>query len=186
MSDYMAAQITIGGCLSRAIAQRLCKVITQTGVSLDWDEARFEPAVPEELISARRTIDGEWLLSLMDNEARYGSFVDLEDFLVKHEIPFDRQSDSGHGYDACLVTYRPEAGRIEWLANSQGQPAVPVAPIWDLEEELRVLARANASRFLLQQMLRQALANLADAVPARPTALRTFEIGKTVGLRKAA
>lgn len=188
MSDYLAAQLTIGGCISRALAPRLCKLITHAGLSLDWGEAPLEPASVEELLAARRTIDGDWLLQLADDDAPYGSFPDLEAFLMKHEIPFDRQTDAGHGYDACLVTYRPRTGKTEWLATSHGQPAVMASPLWELEAQLQALARTvlKAPRNVAHYQAQLALSSLRQCVPPRPAALPTFEIGKSVGLRKAA
>jgi hypothetical protein len=187
MSDYLAAQITLGGCISRALVPRLCKLIDQAGLMLDWEEP-FAPQSAEELLAARRTIDGEWLLQLSDDDAPYGAFCDLEAFLVKHEIPFDRQSDAGHGYDGRLVTYRPDTGLTPWLASSDGQPAVPAWPLWEALDALHSLSRqiSRSPRPILQDKLQRILSGLAEAVPVRPSALRTFEIGRTVGLRKAA
>lgn len=187
MSDYLAAQITLGGCISRALVPRLCKLIEQAGLMLDWEEP-FTPQSVEDLLAARRTIDGEWLLQLSDEDVPYGAFCDLEAFLVKHEVPFDRQSDTGHGYDGCLVTYRPETGVTQWLSSSQGQPAVAAWSLWNAMHDLHSLGRliSRAPRPILQDKLQRILSGLAEAVPARPSALRTFEIGKTVGLRKAA
>jgi hypothetical protein len=187
MSDYLAAQITIGGCISRALAPRLCKLICQTRLSLDWGEAPLEPASAEDLLAARRTIDGDWLLQLVDDDAPYGSFPDLEAFLIKYEIPFDRQTDSGHGYDGCLVTYRPDSGKTEWLVGDE-QPAVRVAPLWELETQLQALVRTilKAPRNVSHHQAQLALSSLRQCVPPRPAALPTFEIGKSIGLRKAA
>lgn len=187
MSDYLAAQITIGGCISRALAPRLCKLIQQAGVLLDWEHP-FAPETAEDLLAGRRAIDGEWVLQLTDQDAPYGAFPELEIFLTQHEIPFDRQSDPGHGYDGALVSYRPGAGPTQFVATSDGEPAVPLQPVWDLEARLRDFTGliGRAPRRELQAMLRQILKQLEDSIPARPDALPSFEIGKSIGLRKAA
>lgn len=187
MSDYLAAQITIGGCVSRALAPRLCKLIRAADFLLDWEHA-FAPQTAEELLAGRRAIDGEWVLQLTDLDAPYGAFPELETFLVQHELPFDRQSDPGHGYDGALVIYRPGAGPTQFIATSLGEPAIPLHRVWDLEARLRDFTRhvGRALRRELHASLRQILQQVEDSVPARPTALPSFEIGKTVGLRKAA
>jgi hypothetical protein len=187
MSDYLAAQITIGGCISRAIAPRLCKLIGAANLLLDWEEP-FEPRTAEDLLAGRREIDGEWVLQLTYLDAPYGAFPELEAFLVAHEIPFDRQSDPGHGYDGALVIFRPGAGPSQFIATSNGEPAVRLQPVWDLEASLRDYARhvGRAPRRDLQAMLRRILEQIEDTLPARPAALPSFEVGKSVGLRKAA
>lgn len=187
MSDYLAAQITIGGCISRAIAPRLCKAIQAAGVLIDWEEP-FAPETVEDLLAGRRAIDGEWVLQLTDLDAPYGAFLELEAFLVQHEIPFDRQSDPGHGYDGALVIYRPGAGPTQFVATSNGEPAIRLQLVWDLESHLRDFARhvGRAPRRDLQAKLRQILESVEDTIPDRPTALPSFEIGKSIGLRKAA
>lgn len=50
------------------------------------------------------------ILTMEDSEARYGEFEDLEDYLVKSQIPFDRASEAYTEYDAETVYYRPESG----------------------------------------------------------------------------
>lgn len=187
MSDYLAAQITIGGCISRALAPRLCKIVRAANLLLDWEEP-FAPQTAEDLLAGRRAIDGEWVLQLTELDAPYGAFPELEAFLVSHGIPFDRQSDPGLGYDGALVIYRPGAGPTQFVPTSNGEPSVRLQPVWDLEARLRDFARqvGRAPRRDLQATLQQMLEQLEDNVPARPTALPSFEIGKSVGLRKAA
>lgn len=187
MSDYLAAQITVGGCISRALAPRLCKLICAENLLLDWEEP-IAPETAEDLLAGRRAIDGEWMLRLTSNDAPYGAFPELEAFLVNYEIPFDRQSDPGHGYDAALVIYRPGGEPIHFLATSQGEPAVRVHPVWELEAQLSNFARrlSRAPRRDLYGALRHILGQFAETVPCRPAALPSFEIGKSVGLRKAA
>jgi hypothetical protein len=187
MSDYLAAQITIGGCISRALAPRLCKLVQAAGLLLDWEEP-FAPETAEDLLAGRRAIDGEWALQLTDLDAPYGAFPDLEIFLTQHEIPFDRQSDPGHGYDGALVIYRPGAGPTQFVATSSGEPAIQLQPVWHLEVRVRDLARlvGQAPRRELRDLLRQILKQFEETVPTRPVALPSFEIGKSIGLRKAA
>ncbi len=62
MADYMAAEISIGGCISRKLIPRLCREITREQVGLDWGSTTFRPSSAEDLLSARQVVDGELVL----------------------------------------------------------------------------------------------------------------------------
>ena len=55
MSDFRAAQIIIGGCLSRALMPGLCTAIRLQQVALDWGEEPFLPQSAEELLACHST-----------------------------------------------------------------------------------------------------------------------------------
>ncbi len=188
MADYLAAQITIGGCISRGLVPGLCRTIREEGLALEWGEASFVPESTEELLAARQLIDGDFVLRLCDDQARYGEFDTLEAFLIKRRIPFDRHSEAHYDYAPALLVYRPERGRQQWLATTGGQPLVPAIPLWDLADELNSLHQRwlHSPRQATDRKLREALIRLRGALQPRPTPLPAFEIGKSVGLRKAA
>lgn len=184
MADYSAAQITLGGTLPRRLVPRLCKVICETGLAPEWGDAPLRPTSAEELLAARQSRGGEQVLWLCDDQARYGEFEDLEAFLIKHQIPFDRHSEGRHDDCPALVTYRPASGRRHWLATPQGQPLVPAEPLWELLGELRQAQRRNSRRRNQKQpTFQQLLARLAELLPAPASPLPSFEIGKSLGLR---
>ena len=49
MADRMAAEILIGGKLSRVRAEALCEAIRDQYVALDWGDGAFEPHTAEDL-----------------------------------------------------------------------------------------------------------------------------------------
>ncbi len=188
MADYSFAQITIGGCIPRRIVPRLCRLIGEEGLTVEVGEACFCPQSVEDLLAARQLVDGELVLRFCADEARFGEFDQLESYLLKQGIPFERHSESNFTYSAHLVVFRPQTGRQEWLASSSGQPLVPAAIGWDVLEELQQVTRAvrRTSRQVLQERLQHCLESLRDVLASRPSPLPSFEIGKSVALRHAA
>ena len=142
MADHMGAAIWIGGDVTRRTAKKLCSIICEQGVSLEWSERLFEPRQPEELVDACQQEQEGPLLFLCDIEASWGEFQVLEAFLVQHRISFMRQTD---GYDSAgpeLVEYRPALGLVRFLTDSGGEPLV-------------LLEVARSAELALQQLLSQ-------------------------------
>jgi hypothetical protein len=188
MADYSAAQITIGGWISRRIVPRLCHLVRQQRLSLDWGAASFEPRSNEELLGSRSLIDGELVLRLCDEQAPYGEFDALESFLCKQKIPFDRRAEGHFSYPPQFVTYRPRTGHQRWLSTNDGEIVMPALPVWEAQEMMHTLHRmaVRGPRVVLRERLRQALDLLHEALPPRPSPLPPLEIGRSVALRDAA
>jgi len=104
MGDYFPGHISIGGAVPRKLVGKLCKEIAESGASLDYSDGGFEPENADELLEAAKT---SGTLDLMNDQARYGQFEELEAFLVKHQIAFDRHSDAKYEFDAERVVFRP-------------------------------------------------------------------------------
>jgi len=107
------------------------------GVEFDGDnlvEKRMQAYDPEVYVD-----DG--ILSLDNQEARYGMFDDLERLLRKKGIPFDRQSGQYAEYSAELVIFRP--------AKDDASTALDLTiPLWNDEpfvsvREIREIIRSN-------------------------------------------
>lgn len=188
MADCSAAQITIGGWIPRRIVPRLCYVIRQERLALEWGEKTFEPRSAVELLAGRKLIDGERVLRLCDEDARYGEFAALEMFLRKHQIPFDRRTEGHFSYPSCLAVYRPVAGQRTYLTSNEGQVVVHALPLWEIQERLTTLVRLTkrASRPSIQDHVLQTLSIIRQELPERPTPLEALEVGRSIGLRNAA
>ena len=102
MSDRMPADIRVGGTVKRKDLAEFLSAVEDSGGGLEWGE-HFAPEDEKALLEGIK--DGE--LRLVDDEATGGEFPDFEDFLKKHKIPFDRQTDGKYEYDPELVHYRP-------------------------------------------------------------------------------
>ena len=117
MSEHFPAEIHIGGPIPRAVLAKLIAAALAEDASLrDYGEA---PATKESLKDAFR--EGQ-IVSLYDDQARYGHFPDLEDFLVKHGIHFDRHGDSFCEFNAENVYYRGGPKTLVMLADESGNP----------------------------------------------------------------
>jgi len=73
------------------------------------------------------------LLCLYDDQARWGEFERLEQFLRQHGIAFDRLSDPKYECGAEMASFRPETGLVELPTDPQHRPIV-------LAEELEPVA----------------------------------------------
>jgi hypothetical protein len=76
-----------------------------------------EPEVTEDILR-QAVLEGK-TLTLCDDEARWGEFEDLEAFLVKHGIHFNRHSDAFGESDGVLVFHRGGV-RFWYLASQSG------------------------------------------------------------------
>ena len=175
MSDYIAAKIRIGGRISATLVPELCTVITQQHVSLEWGDARFRPRSAEDLLEARREEDGVRLLWLYDDQARWGRFDALEQFLQTHGIPFSRRSDGKYEYDPEIVEYRPEHGALPMLTNTDGEPVVPVSKLAVVETALKQ-AEGKRTRSEMIDSIQLAQRLLRKLLPPTLPLLEPFEI----------
>ena len=134
MSEHMAAEIRIGGNVPASLVPDLCTVIASQGVSLEWGDGRFHPSTPEDLIGACDDRgDGVRLLWLCDDQARWGEFERLEQFLREHGIAYTRQSAGQYEYDPETVDFRPGHGMVSQVTNAAGQPVVAASELAPLE-----------------------------------------------------
>jgi len=141
MPDCMATEIAIGGTISKPMASKLCKVLQETGASLEYGDTLFMPETPDEIIAgvntASRTLD------LCDAERAWGPFEELEAFLQKHEIPYDRHTEGRYEYDSEYVRYRPGIGIRTTPTLRSGDPVVEVALLQPLLKNLTALCESR-------------------------------------------
>ena len=187
MSDHLAAQITIGGCISRAFVPGLCTALAAQRAALEWGDAPFTPTTVEELLAARQMIDGETVLRLYDSQARHGQFVQLESFLLKRRIAFDRRTEGRFDHAPELVAYRPDEEQCLFVTDGD-EIVVPAAPLWELADALSDFRRQlrRDPRIVTRERFEELLARFRRHLPPRPTPLGAFEIGRSIGLRSAA
>ena len=118
MSEYMWANIRIGGNISRPVVTYLAE--------------KFDVSLP--LSKATH------YLELENTEALWGRFEELEAYLMGQSIPFDRLSDGGYEFSPELRKFRPRLtdggsniGRPEvdrtFLCDHNNHPAVTATDI---------------------------------------------------------
>jgi hypothetical protein len=157
MSEPIPAAIHIGGKIRRSVAEKLCPMITEQHVALEWGEKSFAPAAPDALLEARTSQDeGPMTLKLFDEQASYGHFPELEAFLQEHQIPYTRWSDPKYEFDGLVVHFRPSQGVLEWKTDAVQNPVVRADAMEPIAAQLTELL----------QGLRQGAVRAAE-VPAR-------------------
>ena len=154
MGDYFAGRIEIGGPLRSNVLNSLIEAILNSD-RLSLIGYGDEPATDETLRMAFQTGP---TVTLYDDQAPYGEFEELEAFLVRRRIHFDRLSDARYEYNAELVRYRGRGQPVVFPSNTDGQMLVKV------EEVLRILRNR---RFTADRKL-QAVWMLVDPPEAAP------------------
>ena len=89
MADYYYAKILIPECF---ITDDVKKVIKYQFAE-EYDEIA--------------TFLDNGIVELIDTEARWGEFEELENYLRENEIPYTRYTEGGYDSDHCYVHYRP-------------------------------------------------------------------------------
>jgi len=171
MADYVSAHITLGGRVPAQIGDKLCQAIAQEGLALDWCESVFCPGTPDDMLEARREIDDALVLRLYDDQVAWGEFQELEKFLVRHRIAFDRFNEGKYDISPGLVQYRPSLGKFNFACDAQGRVLVPASPLWEVQGLLRGAHSAlreglvSQSRLTLTDALRQLRKHLPRQLP---------------------
>jgi hypothetical protein len=179
MSERIAAEIWIGGKVSERLVPELCKAIASQVVLVEWGDARFEPAGAEDLLQVcRNSANGIRLLWLCADEARWGEFEELEDFLRKHEIPFTRQSAGRYEYDPTRVEYRPGYPLVCQATNSAGKPVLVVSELVPVLEVLDAALELSKGRSTVDSwsLVTTATRLLQERLPPVLPPLEPFEI----------
>ncbi len=142
MSDRFPAEITIGGNIPRRLLDELAGMIASEGVSLDWQYTLDNAAVREAIEAA--AAKGE-TVRFTDDEACYGQFEDLENWLTNHGINFDRHGDARYEYDGENAYGRGRKRPVIVNADQSGHPQTSI------EEVRKILtSQAPADRKLSQ------------------------------------
>ena len=145
MSDRMAAEIEMGGPVRRRHVPGLIKAINAEGVFVGWEEALFDAANAQDLLDIAGGFEKGTLI-LADPEARYGYFDDLEAFLVKHSIGFNRHSEAKYEHEGEYVQFRP--GMKKPLVQFATQAQTPVVPAHLLNPVRQALATGHVKKAL--------------------------------------
>jgi hypothetical protein len=167
MSDTISAHITLGGRVPRTLVQELCQVIRNQSAGLEWDQELFQPETEDELLAACRNAEGPTPLFLCDHSAPWGEFAELQELLVKHQLPFDRQHDSKYEFSSELLCFRPDMGSFHFLTNSDerivvlAEILVPALAL--LKQVQRHLLRGATQE--AEALVRQCLATLKEHLP---------------------
>lgn len=160
MADYYPCKIFIGGPVPKRLRKKFVESIRQSDMGLDWDAEDFEPDTIDDIIAAAANSAGG-NLRLFDSQASYGCNNDLEDFLRKNKIAFDRHSEAKYEYSASYVVFRPGVMDKAFVSDQDGDILVPYDGVNGLRKLLNGTSRPETR-------IRAALHQLRDIAPEIP------------------
>jgi hypothetical protein len=175
MSDRFPGEIRIGGNVPADLLEEFLGEIEASGAKVGgYDGSAFTGGTAEELC---RALDGNGHLFLVDDEARYGTFEELEDFLCEHGIPYDRHSDARFEWDAENVKFRPGMDRpLETPSNGNGDELLRADGIRPIVKELARLATAGLTKDELLAAVRKASRKLKRLLPPEVEPLPPLQV----------
>ena len=181
MADHLAAEIWIGGKVPQSQVASLCKAIRDEFVSLDWGSGAFSPQTGIDLREAVKDgPQGDSLLWLTDDQARWGEFEQLEGFLRESSIPYDRKSSGKYDYDAEISSYRPGIGLYTWPTNMEGEPIVAGSTLQKIEQKLAAIVKSLQCGRVKQEKIAPRVENLLKqlrkTLPPELPPLPAFEV----------
>jgi hypothetical protein len=115
MADHFPGEIHIGGPIPRAVLRKLICAAVNEGVSI---EGYGGPDASDD--DLQKAFQEGSIVRLYADQARYGMFADLEGFLVKRRIHFDRFSEAFCEFSAEAVFYRGGEEAIILPADQSG------------------------------------------------------------------
>lgn len=174
--ESIAAEIWVGGQVSKRLARRLCGVIAREGLKLDWGMEPFEPKEPVELLKALDEYYGVEVLHLCDEQASWGVFDELEDFLRKHGVAYTRRSSATYEYDGSVVMFRPGREPVDFGTNTSGHPLVDFEKASQAYERLKQAQRLCKRGRVPSDDVNAAVRLLKKALPPNVAPLKAFKI----------
>ncbi len=178
MSEPIPTEISIGGKIRKDQVPGLCQAIAEEGMSLEWGDAGFIPETTEELLAACQDRDGVRVLWLCNDQANYGCFDVLEEFLARERISFRHKSDAKYEYDAEIIEYRPQIGQVSYASNNSGEPLIQLSTmtlIATAVDQAENTAEGQTALELLRR-LRNIQQLVHESLPALVPPLEPFEI----------
>jgi hypothetical protein len=176
MSESIAAEIWIGGRVSKQLAEQLCEAICAVGVSLGWGESQFAPRTAEELLESLDFRDDVEVLHVCDVQASSGEFPLLEEFLQEHGLPYTRLTEPKYEFDGERVDFRP-GQRISCVrTDTEGNPIVATGEVSKAVELLDKAQNAIENGKNPSRTLGRARRILHRVLPGELQPLTPFEI----------
>lgn len=140
MAECFTTEIHIGGPIRKRQVKSLCRTIHEANAELDWGSGRFSPQQESDLLANCHEIHGVQVMRLCDDCACWGEFRELEEYLIRSRIPFNRFAEGKWEYAPQVVVYRPGKKLRVIETNVAREPIVAVRGLD------RVLARLDKVR----------------------------------------
>ena len=175
MADCFPGEITIGGGVPASLLDEFLREVASTGGSVGgYEGAAFDRLDAEGL---RQALDGDGSCNWRTPRRRFGQFEELEDFCVRHGIPFDRHSDAKQEYDSENVRFRPGMERpVVVSSDNCGRDLVEADGIRSVAKELARMATAGTTGDKLLAAVEKAGRKLDGLLPPEVEPLPPLEI----------
>ena len=138
MADRVSASIALGGSITAAQLDELAQLVTDEGLSTEWDGEPFEPS---------QLTPGE-PLQLYAHEVAWGMFEELEAWCREHHVPYIRWS-GGYGgkWGAERVVFDASGDPRSYDADESDRISVDRATVERLGSIEAILAHFEAADF---------------------------------------
>jgi hypothetical protein len=144
MADRVSASIVLGGTLDIAAFAELAQIISNEGLSLEWDGEPFEPQ--------HRTIGQS--LGLYAHEVSWGRFSELEDWCITCQLPFVRWSGGYAGqWGPERVVATGDGTLTSYAVTESDEVVIGRAAIVKLGSFEAVLAHFDAAEFIVPPLI---------------------------------
>ena len=149
MSDRFPVVIHIGGAVRRSVVKELIQFINSEVLQQDYGTPLPRIDSEEELLKYKE----KGALVFYDDERAWGCFEDLEAFLVKRRIPFDRHQSPRYEYLGELVQYRQG---MKWpqtaITGDDWNILVQACEVQEIRNMLRKSQSAGTARRALKKL----------------------------------
>lgn len=131
MADRSCGEIQVGGRMPRRLVPVFIAHLKEHGLVDDFVD-------DETYLKHNMDVDG--VLSFEDNETPGGAFYELEQFLKKNKLDFDRQASPSYYYDPENVSWRN--GEC-WESSRDATDALRERIVKELDEIMNSLGRSD-------------------------------------------
>ena len=164
MSEAFPTEIRLGCAVRRERVPALIRAINAAELQDEWGSPIVEIESEAELLAYSNE---EGLLWFCHIEQRWGTFEDLEAFLVEEKIAFDRRHEPVYEYNGELVQYRPGFEQpVVTEANASAKAVVQVSELKEIRDRLKLCQTMDDIREATERL--NALCASEDVPPLQP------------------
>ena len=144
MADRVSASIALGGVITPAQLDELTQLVTDEGLSTEWDDEPFQPA----------QLTSDEPLQLYAHEVAWGRFEALEAWAQEHHVPYVRWSGGyGSEWGAERVVFDGPGDPRSYDADENDRIFIDRSTVERLGSVEAILAHFDAAEFTLPPLV---------------------------------
>ena len=164
MSETFPTEIRLGCAVRREQVRTLIRAINAAELQDEWGSPIVEIESEAQLLEYRNEKGLLWFCHIEQN---WGTFKDLEAFLVEEKIAFDRRHEPVYEYNGELVQYRPGFEQpVVTEANASGRAVAQVSELKEIRDRLKLCQTMDDIRQVIERV--NALCSSEDVPPLEP------------------